>query len=169
MLCRFRITYLVIKFESSEPSTNIWTPDSEIKLRSAFAGLSSSSRKVSIYKIFRLILLRDHNFFKVTYFASYTKYLYIYLYMVERNTPCLIHIIFWMKQRFLQTSVSHPAHKLQRHGCLLPKWEYTLQLWVEIPKHTSSAFQSPKSVSNHIKLTEHLHHKGACIYNHVIG
>lgn len=47
----FRNQYLVIKFEESEPSTNVWTPDSEIKLISASATLSSSSSTVSIYKV----------------------------------------------------------------------------------------------------------------------
>lgn len=46
------IPYLLTKFEEQEPNTKLLIPDSDIYLRSAEAGSSSSSSKVSIYSKF---------------------------------------------------------------------------------------------------------------------
>lgn len=42
--------YLAMKFEEQEPNTKLVIPDSDTYLRSAAAGSSSSSTRVSIYR-----------------------------------------------------------------------------------------------------------------------
>jgi hypothetical protein len=49
--------YLVTKFEEQEPNTKLLIPDSDIYLRSAVAGSSSSSTRVSIYRSSTIVFI----------------------------------------------------------------------------------------------------------------